>query len=122
MFAKIMGMYNNYWDDGEMQDPSEEIQLAAVKQNGHAIKDYKKPSVDVQVAAVKQNPNAIEHLVHWKQPIPEEVQLAAVTKDGYVIRELLEGSVPIPEKVLRAAVKQQPDVLILLNERHIYDY
>ena len=43
-------------------NPSIEIQLEAVRQNGHAIKYIKNPSLEVQLEAVKEHGNAIKHI------------------------------------------------------------
>jgi hypothetical protein len=81
-----------------IKNPSEAVQLAAVKQNGGAIYNIKNPSEAVQLAAVKQNGRAIEYI---KNP-SEAVQLAAVEQDGGAIYHIKNPS----EAVQLAAVKQ----------------
>jgi hypothetical protein len=60
----------------------EELQIAAVKKNGHAIQHIKNPSESVQLAAVEQDGYAIQYI---KNP-SESVQLAAVKQNGYAIQ------------------------------------
>ena len=79
-------------------NPSEKVQLVAVEENGSAIRYIKNPSERVQLAVVKNDGNAIRFI---KNP-SEEVQLAAVEKDGYAIRFIKNPS----EEVQLAAVNQ----------------
>jgi hypothetical protein len=65
-----------------INDPSEQVQLAAVNDYGYAIKYIKNPSEQVQLAAVKDNGNLIKYI---KNP-SEQVQLAAVNDYGYAIK------------------------------------
>jgi DNA-dependent RNA polymerase auxiliary subunit epsilon len=55
-------VYNN----GELiqfiENPSEEVQLAAVKENGYSIQFIENPSEKVQLAAVKENPYSIHYI------------------------------------------------------------
>jgi DNA-dependent RNA polymerase auxiliary subunit epsilon len=55
-------VYNN----GELiqfiDNPSEEVQLAAVKENGYSIKFIDNPSEEVQLAAVKENGYSIKFI------------------------------------------------------------
>jgi hypothetical protein len=81
-----------------IDNPSEEVQLAAVKQDGNAIYHIDNPSEEVQLAAVKQDGIAIKHIDNPS----EEVQLAAVKQDGLAIRYIDNPS----EEVQLAAVKQ----------------
>jgi hypothetical protein len=63
-------------------NPSEVVQLTAVKQNGYAIKFIKNPSEVVQLAAVGNNGYAIRHI---KNP-SEAVQLAAIGNNKLALR------------------------------------
>jgi len=81
----------------------EEVQMAAVKQDGYAIEYINNPSPEVQMAAVNQNPNAIEHI---DNPSPE-LQMAAVTKDAFAIRYIDN---PSPELQM-AAVNQDGNAI-----------
>jgi hypothetical protein len=81
-----------------IKNPSESIQLAAVKQNGLSIQFIKNPSESIQLAAVKQNVYAIQYIENPS----ESVQLAAVKKYGYAIAHIKNPS----ESVQLAAVKQ----------------
>jgi hypothetical protein len=81
-----------------VKDSSEELKLAAVKQDWFAIRFIKNPSEQVQLVAVKQNGYAIQYI---KKP-SEQVQLISVTEDGYAITYIKNPS----EQVQIAAVKQ----------------
>jgi hypothetical protein len=80
-----------------IENPSEEIQLAAIKENGLAIRYIQNPSEEVQLVAVKKYGTTIQYI----QNPSEEVQLAAVKQDGYAIQFIENPS----EKVQLAAVK-----------------
>ena len=71
-----------------IRHPSEITQLAAVHQNGWAIGFIQNPSEAVQLAAVRQNGWAIQYI---KNP-SEAVQLAAVQEDGLAIRYIEDPS------------------------------
>ena len=86
-----------------ISEPSRTVQLAAVKQNGLAIRYIKNPSPEMQLAAVQQNGLVIEYI---KNPSPE-MQLAAVQQTGYAIQHIEN---PTPEMQL-AAVKQYGDAI-----------
>jgi hypothetical protein len=91
-----------------IKNPSEAVQLAAVKQNGNAIKYIKNPSEAVQLEAVKENGNVIEFI---KNP-PEDVQLYAVNKDGFNIYYIKKPS----EAVQLAAVKQNGGAIEMIAD------
>lgn len=57
-----------------MKDPSEKVQIAAVKENGWAIQYIDHPSLEVQLHAVMSSGRAIQFI---KDPSPE-VQVLAV--------------------------------------------
>ena len=56
-----------------IKNPSEEVKMAAVKQDGWAIQYIKNPSEAMQMTAVQQNSWAIQYI---KNP-SEEVKMAA---------------------------------------------
>jgi hypothetical protein len=58
------------------------VQIAAVQQNGDALRYCHQPSEAVQLEAVKQNGDALRYC---HQP-SEAVQIAAVQKDGDALR------------------------------------
>ena len=72
----------------DINDMSEEVQLAAVKGYGDAIRFIKNPSPEVQLAAVKQDAYAIQFI---KNP-SQEVQLAAVSQSGQAIEYIKNPS------------------------------
>jgi hypothetical protein len=81
-----------------INDPSEAVQLAAVKQYGRAIHYINDPSEAVQWAAVKSNGEAIQYI---KNP-SEEMQWAAVNQNGWAIQFINNPS----EEMQWAAVKK----------------
>jgi len=84
------------------QNPTPEVQMAAVQQDGLAIKYIKNPSHEVQMAAVQQNGRAIKWI---KNPNPElqfKLEMAAVQQDGWSIKWIKN---PNPELQM-AAVQQ----------------
>jgi hypothetical protein len=89
------------------QNPSPELQMAAVQQNGRAIRYIKNPSPKVQMAAVQQYGESIRHI---KNPSPE-VQMAAVQRDGEAIRYIKN---PSPEMQM-AAVQRDGGAIRYIN-------
>ena len=89
-----------------IDNPSEEVQLAAVKENGLSIKYIQNPSERVQLAAVKEIPYSIQHI---KNP-SERVQLAAVEENPYSIhyiknpservKDLYREKISLPKKII----------------------
>ena len=59
-----------------IHNPSEEVQLVAVKENLFSIKYMENPTEEVQLMAVIKNPYSIQYI----QNPTEEVQLAAVER------------------------------------------
>jgi len=82
-----------------IKNPSEQVQMAAVSESGWAIEYIKNPSEQVQMAAVKKDGRAIEHI---KNP-SEQVQMAAVSESGWAIEYIKNPS----EQVQMAAQKQR---------------
>ena len=79
-------------------NPSEDVQLAAVQQNGLVIQFISTPSVAVQMAAVQQDGWAIR----WIKKPTKAMQLAAVQQDGYAIRWIKK-----PTEAMQLAAVQQ---------------
>ena len=71
-----------------IDNPSEEMQLEAVKKDGNAIKGIKKPSEKVQLEAVKEDWGTIEYI---KNP-SEAVQLEAAKRNGSILMYLKNPS------------------------------
>lgn len=69
-------------------NPSEEVQLAAVKTKGSAIQNIKNPSEQVQLAAVKKYGAAIQYIDNPSV----NVQLAAVKKNSYALNYIKNPS------------------------------
>ena len=65
-----------------IEKPSEAVQMAAVQQDGYAIRYIEKPSEALRMAAVQQNGYAIEYI---KRP-SEALRMAAVQQNGYAIQ------------------------------------
>ena len=74
-----------------IENPSIELQLAAVQQNGSAIQYIENPSEEVQLAAVQQNPHSIQYISNPSI----EVQLAAVQRNGFVIAYIKNPSTEV---------------------------
>ena len=83
----------------DLKNPSEKVQLAAVKEDGCAIQYIKNPSEEVQLAAVNKHGYAIQYIENPS----EAVQLAAVNQDGWAIQYIENPS----EEVQLAAVKKR---------------
>jgi hypothetical protein len=74
-------VYNNGKLIQFIDNPSEEVQLAAVKKLGSSIQYIQNPSERVQLAAVKDNPSSIQYI----QNPSEKIQLVAVKQNPYSI-------------------------------------
>ncbi len=96
---KLAAVKNDVENIKYIKNPSEEMKLAAVKQDGYAIIFIKNPSEEMQLLAVRQNGYAIKYI---KNP-SEEVQLAAVRQHGYAVEFIKNPS----EEVQLAAVRQK---------------
>jgi hypothetical protein len=70
------------------QNPSIQVQMAAVSQDGMAIKYIQNPSPQIQLAAVSNYGKAIQFI---KNPSPQ-VQLAAVSTSGFAIEYIKNPS------------------------------
>ena len=66
----------------ELENPTEPIQLAAVRKNGIMVRYFKNPSEEVQKSAVAQTGHALEYL---KNP-SEEVKAHAIEHHPYAIK------------------------------------
>ena len=90
--------------------PSEAMQLAAVKQNGYAIRYIIdkgiRPSEEMQLAAVTQCGDAIEYIIDGGIHPSEALQLAAVTENGYAILHIIDAEVIPSEEMQLTAVTQ----------------
>ena len=67
---------------GFIDNPSQEVQLAAVKEDPWSVKYIQNPSQTVQLAAVKKNPFSIQYI----QNPSEKVQLVAVKNNPFSIK------------------------------------
>ena len=83
---------------------TEEEKLAAVKQDGLAIKHIKNPSEEVKLEAVGQDGLAIQYI---KNP-SEKVQLEAVKQDGYAIQYIKTND----DEVILAALETANEISI----------
>jgi hypothetical protein len=61
-----------------MENPDDEVKLAAIKKNGCAIQFIDNPTEEMQIAAVTNNHRSIEYI---KNP-SRTTQLITVRKDG----------------------------------------
>jgi len=98
-----------------IENPSEEMQLAAVKEDIYAIRYILekgiKPSKEVQLAAVKRWGGAIEYILKSGIKLSEEVQLAAVKENGNIIKHILESGIKPSEEVQLAAVRESGEAI-----------
>lgn len=95
--SKIINVFRNPYSIKDIENPSETIQLVAVKNNGNVIEYIKNPSAKVKLAAVKSRGMAIEYI---KKPT-EEMQLIAVKRDVNALKHIESPS----EKVQITALK-----------------
>jgi protein tyrosine phosphatase (PTP) superfamily phosphohydrolase (DUF442 family) len=80
------------------ENPSEEVQLEAVRKNGYNIKHIHNPSKKIQLEAVRENGDSIMYVLNPS----EEVQLEAVKQSGLAIEFIKNPS----EQVQLEAVRQ----------------
>lgn len=80
-----------------INNPSEDLQLEAVKQNGYALEYINNPSERVQIEAIKQYPFNIEYIHNPS----EKLQLLTVTQNPLAIIYIKDPT----EKVIQEAVK-----------------
>ena len=110
--AKVLSVYNlELLENCDVIDfidnPSEAVQLEAVKKSGYAIYSIKNPSEKVQLEAVKQNGIAIQHIKNQS----EAVQLEAVKENGLAINYIKN-----PNKAIQLeAVKQNGFAIKYIN-------
>lgn len=94
------------WNIKFINNPTEAVQLAAVKYYGNMIEYFKNqnPSEAVQLAAVNGplHGNYEHYPIEYIKNPSEEVQLAAVKRHGVTLRDIKNPT----EKVLLAAVEQ----------------
>ena len=100
---------------GDVNNPNEYVQLAAVQKNGMEIKHIDDPSEAVQLEAVTQLGDAIQYIIEKGITPSEQVQMAAVQQDGYAIDYVENPS----EEVQLAAVLQNGAVIENIIERGI---
>jgi len=81
-----------------IKNPTEEMQMLAVKADGRLIKDIKNPSEELQLAAINETPEAFEFI---KNP-SEEMQMLAVQENGSAVRFIKNPS----EKVQMLAIQK----------------
>lgn len=87
----------------ELENPSEELKIAAVESDGHMIQHIDKPSLAVQMAAVKDSGTAIR----WIKNPDIKVQMAAVEQDGMAL-----GYIKDPDnRVANAAIKDDGEAI-----------
>jgi len=91
-----------------VKEQTEEMCLAAVKQNGNTLRFVKEQTEEICLAAVKQNVYAFQYIKEQT----EEMCLAAVKQDGYALQYVKEQT----EEICLAAVKQDSEALQYVNE------
>ena len=92
---------------------SEEVQKAAVSQNGNIIIFFDDASEEVKKAAVSQDGLSIE----WIKHPSKEVQIEAVKQNGKALLKIRVDSKNISDEVVLEAVKQNPEMYKLMMRR-----
>ena len=87
-----------------IDNPSEKVKLAAVTEDGRAIEYIDNPSEEIQLAAVKNYGRAIMYIVDNGIVPSEEVQLAAITENGDAIKYIIKKGIVPSEELQLAAV------------------
>jgi hypothetical protein len=102
----------------KIENPSEKVQLAAVKANPQELRFIKDPSEKVQIAAVSIDSHKFKNTItaiganfdnaiqHIDKP-SEKVQLAAVAKFGYAIQHIKNPS----DRVKMTAIESDPTAI-----------
>ena len=98
-----------------INNPSEAVQLAAVRENGLLIMHIPNPSEAVQLAAVQRNGEALELI---KNP-SEAVQIAAVEENPFMLY-LIRDELP-KEVIIRAILQLIRQLAGPSSEDHYYD-
>ncbi len=98
-----------------MHRPSNEVQLAALRENPKAIEDIDEPTLEAQLYAISKliDDHGAFSMILAKQikRFDEKAQIAAVTKAPQIIRYI-----PYPStKVQLAAIKQNPWIAKSIN-------
>ena len=89
-FEQLRMIKKNWKNLEYIENPSEEVKIAAVKQDTDAIQCIENPSEAIQLAAVQNEPLAIQFIENPS----EEVQLLAVENSNGPILNLLEQEIP----------------------------
>ena len=97
----------------EMKILFEEVELAAVKKNPKALYYIKNPSEKVQLAAVEEDGTAIRYIP--KELRSEKVQLAAVKENGRAIEFIKNPSSEIQKVVIQSDKPLPPKTECLIT-------
>ena len=99
--------------------PSEDVQVAAVTNNGNAIDIIINagivPSEDVQVAAVTNNGNAIDIIINAGIVPSEDVQVAAISNGAEYARIINAGIIPSEDVQVAAVTKNSGTILDIIK-------
>lgn len=90
-----------------VENPSEKMQLAAVRQNPDLVSVLDNPTEEVQLAAVRQKADC---LLQLREPT-EKVCLAAIAENPEMIRYIHEPT----EKMQLLVVRRNPEMITLLE-------
>ena len=94
-----------------IENPSEAVQIAAVKKNGLAIQYIKNPSEAVQIAAVNQNSGVIKFITNPS----EAVQMVAVSQNGFAIKFFTNPSEAVQLAAIKAAKPNEYAIKYIKN-------
>ena len=93
----------------KLKNPSEEIQIIAVKKNYRVLKYIKNPSTEVQKVAIKTNSKAIELI----ENLSEEIQLSLIKKDFRLLSKIKNPT----KKVIKEATLKRYDEADKISKR-----
>lgn len=88
---------------------TEEVQISSLEKEGLVLDLIDEPSERVQIAAVRSNPYALADLIAKGITPSKQVMMAAAETDGHAI-EVLEGKM-LDDDVLLAAVRSVPAII-----------
>lgn len=99
------------WERLDLGALDEAQKLALVKANGLALKYVREPSEEMQILGVQQDGLALSHLTQ-RLAVSEEVCLAAVMQNGLALEFVPDPS----DAVIRAALQQNASAIRCLRE------
>jgi len=84
LFAVGDNGYGNGYDIQYIKNPTERVKMAAVKDNGNAIRFVENPNIEMMKTAVEDHAGSIKYI---KNP-PTEIQWIAVKQNPYLVKDI----------------------------------